>query len=101
MVNLLKMRNNNRKIGDIIKQLMQNPKLSDKLKKIDALSVWEEIIGEQLLKYIIEQKIFNGILYVKLNSAVVRNELSYKKSELINKINHKSGKTIITDIILK
>lgn len=95
------MRNNNRKIGDIIKQLMQNPKLSDKLKKIDALSVWEEIIGEQLLKYIIEQKIFNGILYVKLNSAVVRNELSYKKSELINKINHKSGKTIITDIILK
>ena len=93
--------NNNRKVGDIIKKLMKNPKLSDRLDKLDAIDIWKEIIGDQLCKYIINQKIYKGILYVELKSAVVRNELSYKKSTFISKINKKIGKKLISDIILK
>mgnify|MGYP000281658264 FL=1 len=93
--------NNNRKVGDIIRKLMRNPKLSEKLDKLDALQAWEEIIGKQLCKYVLEQKIFKGILYVKLKSAVVRNELSYKKSIFVKEINQKIGKNLITDIVLK
>ena len=93
--------NNNQKVGDIIKKLMKNPKLSAKLDGLDALDAWEKIIGIQLCKYITEQKISKGILYVKLKSAVVRNELSYKKSDFISQINKKIGKKLITDIVLK
>jgi len=93
--------NNNRKVGDIIRKLMRNPKLSEKLDKLDALQAWEEIIGKQLCKYVLEQKIFKGTLYVKLKSAVVRNELSYKKSTFVKQINKKIGKNLITDILLK
>ena len=93
--------NNNRKVGDIIRKLMKNPKLAGKLDKLDALKIWEELIGEQLCKYIIEQKIYKGTLYVKLKSAVVRNELSYKKSEFIEKINNELGKELVKDIVLK
>ncbi|KRO62480.1 MAG: hypothetical protein ABR80_04235 [Cryomorphaceae bacterium BACL11 MAG-121015-bin20] len=75
--------NNNRKVGDIIRKLMKNPKLAEKLDKLNALDAWEEIIGAPISKYITDQKIFKGILYVKLKSAVVRNELSYKKSDFI------------------
>ena len=93
--------NNNQKVGDIIRKLMKNPKLAEKLDKLDALRAWEEIIGVQLCKYIINQKIYKGVLYVKLKSAVVRNELSYKKSEFISQINQKLGKKLINDIVLK
>ena len=93
--------NNNRKVGDIIRKLMKNPKLAGKLDRLDALDAWEDIIGIQLCKYITEQKIYKGILYVKLKSAAVRNELSYKKSEFISQINQKIGKKLITDIVLK
>ena len=93
--------NNNRKVGDIIRKLMKNPKLAEKLDKLDALDAWEKIIGMQLCKYITDQKIYKGILYVKLKSAVVRNELSYKKSDFISQINQKIGKELITDIVLK
>tara|TARA_B100001250_G_C19449130_1_gene635183 strand:+ start:352 stop:642 length:291 start_codon:yes stop_codon:yes gene_type:complete len=93
--------NNNRKIGEIISKLMKNPKLVKKLDKLDALEAWEKIIGAPLYKYITDQKIYNGILYVKTKSSVVRNELNYKKSDLISKINQKIGKELITDIILK
>ena len=93
--------NNNRKVGDIIRKLMKNPKLSEKLDMLNVLDAWEEIIGAPISKYITDQKIFKGILYVKLKSAVVRNELSYKKSDFISQINQKVGKKLITDIVLK
>ena len=49
--------NNNIVIGDIIKKLMKNPKLAAKLNELDALEVWEEIIGKQICKYVDDQKI--------------------------------------------
>ncbi len=92
---------NNKKVGDVIRKLMKNPKLADRLDKLDVLYAWEEMIGPALCKYIIDQKVYKGILYVKLRSAVVRNELSYKKSEFIREINQKLGRDLISDIILK
>jgi len=93
--------NNNRVIGDIIRKLMKNPKLAGKLDELDALQAWEEIIGKQICKYVADQKIYKGTLYVKLKSAVVRNELSYKKSELISQINNRLAKKLLTNIVLK
>lgn len=93
--------NNNRVIGDIIRKLMKNPKLAGKLDELDALQAWEEIIGKQIGKYVADQKIYKGTLYVKLKSAVVRNELSYKKSEFISQINNRLGKKLLTNIVLK
>ena len=95
------MRGNNRVIGDIIRKLMKNPKLAGKLDELDALQAWDEIIGKQICKYVADQKIYKGTLYVKLKSAVVRNELSYKKSELISQINNRLGKKLLTNIVLK
>ena len=60
--------NNNRVIGDIIRKLMKNPKLAGKLDELDALQAWEEIIGKQICKYVADQKIYKGTLYVKLKS---------------------------------
>ena len=93
--------NNNRVIGDIIRKLMKNPKLAGKLDELDALQAWEEIIGKQICKYVADQKIYKGTLYVKLKSAVVRNELSYTKSELISQINNRLAKKLLTNIVLK
>jgi hypothetical protein len=42
-----------------------------------------------------------GVLVIKMKSAVVRNELSYQKSEILKKINQKTGKEIVKEIILK
>ena len=93
--------NNNRLIGDIIRKLMKNPKIEGKLDELDALQVWEELIGCQICKYVTDQKIYKRTLYVKLKSAIVRNELSYKKSEFISQINNRLGKKILTNIVLK
>ena len=94
-------RKNTYNVGDIIRKLMKNPKLADKLDKLDALQIWNEIIGEGLKQYVIDQSLYKDVLYVKLKSSVVRNELSYKKTEIKDQINKRLGKVIVKEIILK
>ena len=55
-------RNNTNNVGDIICKLMKNPKLSKKLDKLDALQLWDEIIGKNLKKYVIDQSLYNSML---------------------------------------
>ena len=93
--------NNTHYVGDIIRKLMKNPKLAEKMDQLDALDVWKELIGKNLQKFVIGAKMHKGNLYVKLSSSVLRNELSYKKSELKEQINQKLGKEIVKEIILK
>ena len=92
---------NTSNVGDIIRKLMKNPKLADKMDELDALDVWKELMGENLQKFVVCAKMYKGNLHVRLSSSVLRNELSYKKSELKEKINQKLGKEIVNKIILK
>ena len=94
-------RDNTNIIGDIVRKLMKNPKLAKKLDELDALNICKEVIGEKLNKYINDIIISNGKLIIKLKSAVLRNELSYQRTNIITKVNNKLGKEIIKEIILK
>lgn len=94
-------RSNSNNIGHIIRKLMRSPKLAEKMNELDALDVWKELIGHNLQKFVVSAKIYKGNLHVKLSSSVLRDELSYKKSELKEQINHKLGRDIVKEIILK
>ena len=37
---------NTSNVGDIIRKLMRNPKLAEKMDELDALDVWKELIGD-------------------------------------------------------
>jgi predicted nucleic acid-binding Zn ribbon protein len=93
--------NNTNNVGDIIRKLMKNPKLANKMDELDALDVWKELIGDNLQKFVVGAKMYKGNLHVKLSSSVLRNELSYKKSELKEQINKKLGKEIVKEIVLR
>ena len=93
--------NNTNNVGDIIRRLMKNPKLADRLDALDALEVWRELIGKQLQNYIAEAKMKEGSLLIKVKSAPLRNELSYKKTDIIKQINTKLGKEVVKEIVLK
>ena len=92
---------NTHNVGDIIRKLMKNPKLAGKLDELDALSIWDDLMGEALMKYITDRKIYKSTLYVKLKSAPMRNELSYKKTALLQQINNRLGNPFLKDIVLK
>ena len=94
-------KSNQQSIGAVIRKLLKNQKLEGRLKELDVLKLSEELLGKNLMKYINDLSVKNGTLIIKVKSAVVRNELSYQKSEIIKKINEKVGNEILKEIILK
>ena len=93
--------NNTKNIGQVIQKLMSNPKLFIKLKELDALDICRDFLGDNLQNFILDMKIYEGILHIVLSSSVLRDEIGYKKSELKEKINKKIGFDIIKDIRLQ
>ena len=88
-------------LSSVIRKILKNPKLSRRLDYIRIIEIWDEIIGKNLQKYVIDSKVYKGKLYIKLKSSTLRNEFTYQKSDLIRQINQRFGKKVIEDIILK
>jgi|TARA_B100001146_G_scaffold44736_1_gene38363 hypothetical protein len=94
-------KSNQQSIRAVIKRLLKNQKLEGRLQELDVLNNCEEVLGKNLMKYISNLSFRKGILVIKMKSAVVRNELSYQKNEILKKINQKTAKEIVKEIILK
>jgi hypothetical protein len=92
---------NTNTLSSLIRKILRNPKLSERLDNLDVLEVWNDIIGSNLQKYVTDSKVYKGKLFIKLKSSTLRNEFSYKKTDIINQINSRLGKKVIVDIVFK
>ena len=88
-------------LSNVMRKILKNPKLSKRLDNIKIIEIWNELIGSNLQKFVLDSKVYNGKLFIKLKSSTLRNEFTYRKSELLKQINKSFGKKIIDDIIFK
>jgi predicted nucleic acid-binding Zn ribbon protein len=64
----------------------------------NALSVWQEVVGEAVAKNTVADRVEHGILIVKVSSPTWRQELFFQKDVIVKKLNNKIGKNVIRDI---
>ena len=88
-------------IKKILQKIVKEQKFKEKLDGIDILDQLDNILGNNLKKYIINRYFHKGIIHLQLSSSVLRNEISYQKKELIDIINRNIGQKLVKDIILK
>ncbi|MGA2405554.1 MAG: DUF721 domain-containing protein [Bacteroidales bacterium] len=84
-------------VNDYIKEM----NLGGKLSEIAVINSWEEIVGKAISSRTSKIFIKDHILYVHLNSSVVRNELLMLRETLREKLNQKAGSEVIKDIVLR
>ncbi len=88
-------------LAEAIQDYIREMKLDKGLDEIGLITSWEEIVGKAIAVRTKKLYIRDAILYVHLNSSVVRNELLMLRQALMEKLNKKAGKEIIKDIILR
>jgi predicted nucleic acid-binding Zn ribbon protein len=64
----------------------------------NALNIWNDVVGESVAKNAKPDRVEHGVLIVKVSSPTWRQELYFKKKEIIEKINQAIGKKVIRDI---
>lgn len=88
-------------IGEAIKDYVREMNMEGKLNEIGLINSWEEIVGKAISSRTSKLYIRDHVLYVHLNSSVVRNELLMLRQALMEKLNQKAGTEVIRDIVLK
>lgn len=83
---------------ELIDKLMRAYQLNNKLNELEVLDKWEEMMGKAVAVRTEKLRIQHKILYLKLNSSVMREELQHGKSVIIQRVNETAGFEIINDI---
>jgi len=88
-------------LAEALQDYIKEMNLGGKLSEIGLINSWEEIVGKAISSRTSKIYIKDHILYVHLNSSVVRNELLMLREVLKEKLNSNAGSEVIKDIVLR
>ncbi len=92
---------NTQTLGEAIKDYISAMHFDDKMQEINLIREWKKLVGEYINKSTRNVYIKNNKLFVYLSSSIIRAELHMIKNSLLKKLNDKTGKKIIEEIILR
>jgi predicted nucleic acid-binding Zn ribbon protein len=87
-------------LREAIEEFLSYYRLKTRLDESKAIEAWEKIVGEAVARHTESLKIRKKILFVKVDSSVVRNELMYARKKIIDSFNRAAGSKVIEDIVL-
>jgi len=98
---MAKRTSNESSISEVLQQFIQVNKLEAGMDKIDVEQAWKSLMGNGVNSYTQEVILKGTTLYVKLTSAVLREELSYGKQKIIAMLNEELRKEIVKELVLR
>lgn len=87
-------------LGDLIKEFYEQYRSAEYLDEVKVINSWPQVVGPFIASHTIDLYIKNHVLFVRVDSDALRNELSYSKSLLIKNLNEIVGKEILSEIVL-
>jgi len=88
-------------IKAVIEAFLKQSGMDKGLNKHHVIKSWENIVGERINTATQNIYFKNDILYVKITSPIVKNELRMIKSAIIERINRSAGYDIVKDIFIR
>lgn len=99
---MAKRRSNTESFSSALSQLFEyNPKLKSGINSAKIKAAWPLVMGKAVDKYTQKLVFQNAKLYVYLDSAVLKQELSYGLEQIKTNLNEYLGEAVIETVILK
>jgi predicted nucleic acid-binding Zn ribbon protein len=89
------------RVDGVIMQYLREFGLETPLNEHRLIQAWDTVLGPAVSKYTKELRIYNQVLFVTVSSAVIRNELMMRRTELVSRLNSQVGAQVITQIVLR
>ena len=85
-------------VAAALQDVMRQLGLTTKLNEYAAMTRWREIVGEQIARVAVPQRVENGILFVHVDSGPWRAELAARRLDLQRKVNEAIGANVVKEI---
>ena len=88
-------------MGDLLEEFFARPYVAAKVAEGRLPDTWREVVGDAVANLTTDLRLENRILYVRLQSIVVRQELFYQREALRDRINEVSKVRLVNAVIVK
>lgn len=92
-------RTNDKPIKDAIEQMLKVYKLKRKFDETSLVVAWPEMMGTAIANRTKDIFIRDRKMFIRIESAVIKNELVMMRSNIIDKMNERAGASVIDEII--
>lgn len=92
---------NTEKLSDVLSQVLKQNQLDEKFFEKRVLDSWGKVLGEVVSSYTTSLYFRNHLLYVKISSAVLRNELFLEREKIKNSLNEYVQLNAVKEIIFQ
>lgn len=89
------------KIGDVIRECLNEMNIDRKLKEVHIVSQWETLMGKTVSTRTSRIYIRNRTLFLHITSPVLKNELLMIRNDIIKRLNEQAGEAVIDQIVLR
>lgn len=93
-------RKNEQTLKEAISDLLEHYHLKNKLSEAKIIADWEKLMGKTIAKYTKHIYIKDKKLFLHVDSAPLRQELTYSKEKIMEIINKEMGEKLIEDVVI-
>ncbi len=87
------------KINELLSIFLKRTHLEQSVKEVEAADAWKRISGKLIANLTVSVYVKNTVMYVKLRSPSLRQELNYKQSTILERLNEELGGNYISKIV--
>jgi predicted nucleic acid-binding Zn ribbon protein len=86
-------------VREAMRELLDAYQLKNKYEQTQLINSWERLMGAPIARRTDKLSISNRKLYVKLNSAALKQELNLSKSKILSLFMREFGELIVDDVV--
>lgn len=92
-------RSNDKSLKEAIEQMLQVYKLKRRFDETSLIAAWPEIMGKAVASRTSQIYIRERRLFIRVDSAVVKNQLVMMRSDILEKMNERAGSCVLDELV--
>ncbi len=89
------------KLGDALKSFLDKSRLKSGVQALQIEPIWEKIMGKAIANYTDKLEIIGGTLFIHTAVGPLKQELSFQKEKIIERINEAMGERVIKTVMIQ
>ncbi|MFM2135256.1 MAG: hypothetical protein RL021_656 [Bacteroidota bacterium] len=89
------------KFGQAFNDWLKQSKLEGGFNSTKALEAWPIVMGPMVARHTTSIRIAEGVLYVSLDSAPLRQELFQSREQILKSMNEAAGSDVLKEVVFR
>ncbi|MCW5897966.1 MAG: DUF721 domain-containing protein [Flavobacteriales bacterium] len=94
-------RSNERSLHEALGDLVDDAGMREKMDELDIATAWDQLVGAMVARHTVSLRLKQGRLRVRVDSAPLRQELTYLRTDLLARLNEHAGRDVVKEIVLE